>query len=98
MQAVTEQPIKKFKFFRIPRVSPGDQPLAKELEDSGYEIEHETGTTSFPGSLLSRPSRLSPGDGNRRDPAWPGNEVEHDCEAGSKRQKEGTRDHQVEVK
>ena len=25
--------------FQFPRVSPGDQPLAKEPEDSGYEIE-----------------------------------------------------------
>ena len=24
--------------FQFPRVSPGDQPLAKEPEDSGYEI------------------------------------------------------------
>ena len=24
--------------FQFPRVSPGDQPLAKEPEDSGYEV------------------------------------------------------------
>ena len=39
MQAVTEQLIKTFNVFDFPRVSPGDQPLAKEPEDSGYEIE-----------------------------------------------------------
>ena len=37
MQAVTRQPIKSF-FFDFPRGSPSDQPLAKEPEDSGYEI------------------------------------------------------------
>ena len=37
MQAVTRQP--NIFFFDLPRVSPGDQPLAKELEDSGYEID-----------------------------------------------------------
>ena len=90
MQAVTEQPIKKNFFFRISTVSPGNQPLAKDHEDSGYQIE--AGTTSFPWSLLSHPSSLSPGDGKRRDP---GNEVEHDWKAGSERQKEGTRDIKV---
>lgn len=38
MQAVTEQLIKKFNFFDFHGVSPGDQPPAKESEDSGYEI------------------------------------------------------------
>ena len=38
MQAVTEQPIKKY-FFEFSRVFPGYQPLAKQPEDSGYEIE-----------------------------------------------------------
>ena len=37
MQAVTEQPVKKFKF-KFSRVSPGDHPLTKKPEDSGYEI------------------------------------------------------------
>ena len=38
-QAVTGQPIKKcLFFFEFSRVSPGDQPLATEPEDSGYEI------------------------------------------------------------
>ena len=40
MQAVTEQPIKQFNFLEFPRVSSGDQPLAKEPEGSGYEIDH----------------------------------------------------------
>ena len=35
MQAVTRQPI----LFEFPRVSPGNQPLAKEPEDSGHEID-----------------------------------------------------------
>ena len=39
MQTATRQPIKKFKFFEFSRVSPGDQPPAKEPEDSGYKIE-----------------------------------------------------------
>ena len=30
-----------FFFFDFPRVSPGNQPLAKEPEDSGYEISDE---------------------------------------------------------
>ena len=38
-RAVMEQPIKRFKCFDFPRVSPGDQPLAKECEESGYEID-----------------------------------------------------------
>ena len=38
MQAVAGQQIKKFKFIEFSRVSPGDQPLVKEPEDSGYEI------------------------------------------------------------
>ena len=29
---------KHLNFFKFPRASPGDQPLAKESEDSGYEI------------------------------------------------------------
>ena len=37
MQAVSEQPIKKLTFISNSPVSPGDQPLAKEPEDSGYE-------------------------------------------------------------
>ena len=37
MQAVMGKPIKIF-FFKLFRVSPGDQLLAKEPEDSGYEI------------------------------------------------------------
>ena len=32
--AITEKPIKKIFFFEFSRVSPGDQPLAKEPEDS----------------------------------------------------------------
>ena len=37
--ACTEQPIKRFKtFFEFSRVSPGDHPLTKKPEDSGYEI------------------------------------------------------------
>ena len=42
MQAIMRQPIKKFIFFKFSRVSPGDQLLAKEPEDSGYEIECES--------------------------------------------------------
>ena len=38
MQAVTGQPIKKIAFFEFSRVSPGDHPLTKKPEDSGYEI------------------------------------------------------------
>ena len=38
MQAVMGRPIKKNNFFEFSRVSPGDQPLAKEPEDSGYDI------------------------------------------------------------
>ena len=37
MQAVTEQ--KKIIFFEFSRISTGDQPLAKEPEDSWYEID-----------------------------------------------------------
>ena len=38
MQIVTEQPIKKFEFFRCPQSLPGVAPLTKKPEDSGYEI------------------------------------------------------------
>ena len=40
-RAVMGKPImnrRKFFFFDFPRVSPGDQPLTIEPEDSGYEI------------------------------------------------------------
>ena len=44
MQAVTWQPkgsqSKNLNFFEFSRVSPGDQPLNKEPEDSGYEIDY----------------------------------------------------------
>ena len=39
MQAVTGQPKEKKNFLEFPRVSPGEHPLAKEPEDSGYEME-----------------------------------------------------------
>ena len=43
MQAVrlrgSQSLITIFFFFKFSRVSPGDQPLAKEPEDSGYEID-----------------------------------------------------------
>ena len=39
MEAVAGQPIKRIKFsFEFPRVFPGHQLMAKEHEDSGYEI------------------------------------------------------------
>ena len=41
MKAVTGQPVKKcsfFFFFDISKVPAGDQPLAKEPKDYGYEI------------------------------------------------------------
>ena len=38
-KSFTGQPIENFIFFFVfSRVSPGDQPLAKEPDDSGYEI------------------------------------------------------------
>ena len=37
MLAITGQPIKNLNSFDCPRASPGDQPLTKEPEDSGYE-------------------------------------------------------------
>ena len=40
MENVTEQPIKKFEFFRCPQSLPGVAPLTKKHEDSGYEIVH----------------------------------------------------------
>ena len=39
MEAVTGQPIQNFNFFEFSRVSPGDQPLAKELEDSEIKLQ-----------------------------------------------------------
>ena len=39
MQAFMEQPIKKITFFQILQAPPGDQPLAKEPQDSGCEID-----------------------------------------------------------
>ena len=41
METVTEQPIKKFEFFRCPQSLPGVTPLTKKPEDSGYEIDLE---------------------------------------------------------
>ena len=38
METVTEQPIKKFKFFRCRQSLPGVAPLTKKPEDSGHEI------------------------------------------------------------
>ena len=37
-ETVTEQPIKKFEFFRCPPSLPSVAPLTKKPEDSGYEI------------------------------------------------------------
>ena len=45
MQPVTGQPIKK-------KVSPGDQPLAKDPEDSGYEIVRFEGVAKIEPRLL----------------------------------------------
>jgi len=44
-----EQPIKKINFFHYPRVPPGNHPLTKKPEDSGYEIgdEHDVGQNMF---------------------------------------------------
>ena len=45
MQAVTGKLIKKFIFFfEFSRVSPGDQPLAKQPEDHGYKIDGRLNT------------------------------------------------------
>ena len=38
METVTEQPIKKFEFFRCLQSLPGVAPLTKKPEDSNYEI------------------------------------------------------------
>ena len=40
-------------FFDFPSVSPGDQPLAKELKDSGYEIGTIPNPTRNPDSEVS---------------------------------------------
>ena len=50
IQAVTGQPIKKFNFFGFSSVSHGDQLLAKEPEDSGYEIDSNCRQTKLQSS------------------------------------------------
>ena len=67
METVTEQPIKKFEFFRCPQSLPGVAPLTKKPEDSGYEI------VQYP--------RVSPGDKPLvKESEDSGYEIELDCE------------------
>ena len=39
METITEQPIKKFEFFRCPQSLPSIVPLTKKPEESVFEIE-----------------------------------------------------------
>ena len=50
----TRQPSNKVYFFQFLRVSRGDQPLTKEPEGSGYEIEFNCGTRKIYNLLIER--------------------------------------------